>query len=62
MKLLKTIKKLVEEAETRYNLACEKGEDEKTISKLEKDYFDSLNIMKKINKIEGWDRKEKSSD
>lgn len=52
MKLLKTIKKLVEESEARYIEACDKGLDEKQIKKLEKDYFDSLSLMKKINKIE----------
>jgi hypothetical protein len=56
MKLLRTIKKLVEEAEERYNRACDKGEDEKTISKLEKDYYDSLKLMKKINVIKKDDK------
>lgn len=52
MKLLKTIKKLVEEAEERYIHACERGVDEKTILKLEKDYYDSLNLLRKINIVE----------
>lgn len=59
MKLLKTIKKLVEEAEERYIQACEKEQDEKTISKLEKDYYDSLKLMKKLNIIE---KNKKDSD
>ena len=52
MKLLKTIKKMVEESESRYINACETCKDEKTIIKLEKDYYDSLSLLKKINKIE----------
>lgn len=59
MKLIKTIKKLVEEAEQRYNYACERGENEKIINKLEKDYYDSLKLMKKINVIE---KNKKESD
>lgn len=51
MKLVKTVEKLIEESEKRYNEACEKCLDEKTLRKLEKNYIDSLELMKKINKL-----------
>lgn len=51
MKLIKTIHKLVEEAERDYFAACDRCADERTIRKLEKDYLDSLELMKKINKL-----------
>jgi hypothetical protein len=57
MKLLKTIKKLVQESELRYTEACDKGLDEKLIKKLERDYYDSLALMKKINKVENDNKK-----
>ena len=52
MKLIKTIHKLVEEAEIDYHAACERCADERTIKRLEKNYLDTLELMKKINKIE----------
>lgn len=52
MKLIKTISRLLEEAERDYFLACDNCSDEKTIQKLEKNYYDTLELMKKINKIE----------
>jgi len=52
MKLIKTIQKLVEEAERDYHIACDKCADERTIRRLEKNYLDSLDLMKKINKID----------
>jgi len=52
MKLIKTVEKLIEESEKRYNEACDKCLDEKTLSKLEKNYLDSLELMKKINNIQ----------
>ena len=52
MKLIKTVQKLIEESERRYNEACDKCVDEKTLEKLEKNYIDSLELMKKINKIQ----------
>lgn len=51
MKLIKTIHKLVEEAERDYFSACDRCADERTIRKLEKNYLDSLELMKKINKL-----------
>lgn len=52
MKLIKTISRLLEDAERNYFLACDNCSDEKTIQKLEKNYYDTLELMKKINKIE----------
>lgn len=54
MKLLKTIEKMVRESEEAYNLAVEKFADEKTISKLEKQYEESLRLMEmyeRMNKL-----------
>lgn len=51
MKLIRTIEKLIEESEKIYNEACEKCVDEKTLEKLEKNYLDSLSLMKKINNL-----------
>jgi hypothetical protein len=52
MKLIKTIHKLVEEAERDYHAACERCADERTIKRLEKNYLDTIELMKKINKID----------
>ncbi len=52
MKLIKTIQKLLEEAERDYYIACENCSDEKTIQKLENNYNDTLELMRKINKME----------
>lgn len=52
MKLIKTIHKLVEEAERDYHSACERCADERTIKRLEKNYMDTLELMKKLNKLE----------
>jgi hypothetical protein len=49
---LKTIQKLVEDAERDYYIACDRCADEKTIKRLEKNYLDSLKLMEKINKID----------
>ena len=45
MKLLKTIEKIVLDAEERYNTACESYLPEKEIKKLEKDLNDSLKLI-----------------
>jgi hypothetical protein len=52
MKLIKTIQKLVEDAERDYYLACDRCADEKVIQRLEKNYTESLKLLEKINKIE----------
>jgi len=54
MKLLKTIQRMVRESEEAYNTAVEKFADEKTISKLEKQYEESLKLMEmyeRMNKV-----------
>lgn len=57
MKLLKTIQKLVEESERDYYAACDRCADERTIRRLEKNYFDTLKLMQTVNKIEKKDKK-----
>ncbi len=52
MKLIKTIHKLVEEAERDYYSVCARCADERTIKRLEKNYMDTLELMKKLNKLE----------
>jgi hypothetical protein len=59
MKLIKTIQKLVEDAERDYYLACDRCADEKTIQRLEKNYTDTLKLLEKINKI---DKSKKDKD
>jgi hypothetical protein len=56
MKLIKTIERLVEESEKDYYSACDRCADERTIKRLEKNYLDTLELMKKINKV-GKDKK-----
>jgi hypothetical protein len=46
MKLLKTITKLVMESKEAYDLACEKGVSEKELNRLEKNYSESLKLMR----------------
>lgn len=46
MKLLKTIKKIIKEAEDRYNDACENGMSLEELDKLEKNYKESLKLLK----------------
>jgi len=45
MKLLKTISNLVQEAKEAYELACEKGVEEKELIRLEKNYKESLKLF-----------------
>jgi len=52
MKLIKTIQKLVEESERDYYVACDNCADERTIKRLEKNYMDTLELMKKVNKVD----------
>lgn len=51
MKLLKTVQKLVEESERDYHAACDRCADERTIKRLEKNYFDTLKIFQKLNTL-----------
>lgn len=46
MKLLKTIEKLIKEAEDRYNSACENGTTIEELDKLERNYKESLKLLK----------------
>lgn len=51
MKLLKTIEKLIKESEEAYNLALEKNVSEKELDRLEKNYKDSLKLLRTYNQI-----------
>ena len=46
MKLLKTIKKIIQEAEEQYNRACEGAASVEELDRLEKNYKDSLKLLK----------------
>ena len=46
MKLLKTIEKLIRESEEAYNKALETVVDERELDRLEKNYKDSLKLMR----------------
>lgn len=51
MKLLKTIEKIIQEAEEQYNNACESCVSVEELDRLERHYHDSLKLLKlyKIN-------------
>lgn len=49
MKLLKTIRKIIQEAEEQYNIACETNAPLEEIDKAEKHYLDSLKLLKFYN-------------
>lgn len=46
MKLIKTIEKIIQEAEEQYNIACESCVPVEELDRLEKHYKDSLKLMK----------------
>jgi DNA invertase Pin-like site-specific DNA recombinase len=46
MKLLKTIERLIQEAEEQYNLACDSCATVEELDRLENRYKDSLRLMK----------------
>jgi len=46
MKLLKTIKKIIQEAEEEYNKVCAKSVTLEEIDRAEKHYKDSLKLLK----------------
>jgi acyl carrier protein len=52
MKLLKTIKNIIQESEEQYNRACELGLPIEELDKLEKHYIDSLKLLKLYKKQE----------
>ena len=56
MKLLKTIQKLVEEAELEYNQILESNTNPKEIERAEKNYEDSLKILQKFNELNHYRR------
>lgn len=56
MKLLKTIKRIIQEAEEQYMSACETNTPLEELDRLEKHYKDSLRLLKFYN------GKEKNSD
>lgn len=49
MKLLKTIKRIIQEAEEQYNIACETCASLDEIDKAEKHLQDSLRLLKFYN-------------
>lgn len=57
MKLLKTIQKLVEEAEVEYTQILESNANPKEIERAEKNYEDSLEVLEKFNQLNGYKRK-----
>jgi hypothetical protein len=50
MKLLKTIKKIIQEAEEQYNSAVETNLPLEELDRLEKHYKDSLRLLKFYNR------------
>jgi hypothetical protein len=59
MKLLKTIKKIIQEAEQQYNTACETNTPLEELDRLEKHYKDSLKLLKFYNGKEKKNKEEK---
>ena len=51
MKLIKTIEKIIKEAEEAYNVAFESVVNEKELERLEKNYRDSLKLMRTFNQV-----------
>ena len=51
MKLIKTIEKIIKEAEEVYNQALDSVVDEKELDRLEKNYRDSLKLMRTFNQV-----------
>lgn len=51
MKLIRTIEKIIKEAEELYNNALDSVVDEKELDRLEKNYRDSLKLMKTFSQI-----------
>lgn len=52
MKLLKTIKRIIQEAEEQYQSACESNTPLEELDRLEKHYKDSLKLLKLYNSKE----------
>jgi hypothetical protein len=51
MKLITTIEKIIKEAEEAYNVALDSVVNEKELERLEKNYRDSLKLMRTFNQI-----------
>jgi hypothetical protein len=51
MKLIKTIENIIMEAEEAYNVALDSVVDEKELERLEKNYEDSLKLMRTFSQI-----------
>jgi hypothetical protein len=60
MKLLKTIKRIIQESEERYNSACENYVPVEELDRLEKNYRDSLKLMKLYKSKEEKNKKDKN--
>jgi hypothetical protein len=52
MKLIKTIKKIIQESEEQYNSACNGNIPLKELDRLEKQYKDSLKLLNLYNSKE----------
>jgi hypothetical protein len=46
MKLINTISNIVTEAKEAYELACDKGVPERELDRLEKNYYESLKLLR----------------
>ena len=46
MKLINTISNVVTEAKVAYETACDKGVPEKELDRLEKNYYESLKLLR----------------
>jgi len=46
MKLINTISNVVTEAKEAYEMACDKGVPEKELDRLEKNYYESLKLLR----------------
>ncbi len=46
MKLINTISNIVTEAKEAYETACDKGVSEKELDRLEKNYYESLKLLR----------------
>lgn len=57
MKLIKTISKIIQEAEEQYNMACETCVPVEELDRLEKNYKDSLKLLKLYKIKEGKKKK-----
>lgn len=53
MKLLNTIKGLIEEAENNYYQASQNPINEKELNKLEKNLIDTHKLLERFNKLKG---------